>query len=199
VFIYFLILESIYWSTTIIYLNLLGLIGFMLILLLQAIYFFLPAYFANMAPLLFSKVNILARPVNSKYFGTHKTWRGIIGATIVGQIVYLIQYWVYSPKLATFAIINYHHYPVYFGAVLGLGAILGDLVKSYYKRKEGIKEGHSWIPWDQLDFVFGAIIFGFIVYVPHIKIVVALLLVSPVLHVSANYLGYLLKFKKSKF
>ena len=171
----------------------------MLTLLIRTIYFFLPVYFANMAPVLFAKVNILAIPINKKYFGTHKTWRGIIVATIIGQLVYLIQYQIYSPKMAYWSLIDYHHFPLYYGALLGFGAIMGDLIKSYYKRKEGIKEGKSWLPWDQLDFVIGAIVFSFLIYVPTISIVIILLLISPVLHVSANYLGYLMKIKKNKF
>ena len=85
------------------------------------------------------------------------------------------------------------------GALLGLGAILGDLVESYYKRKAGIPSGKSWKPWDQLDFVIGGIIFSFFVFVPPAEVVLVLLIFSPLLHIGANYLGYYLKINKKKW
>ena len=57
-------------------------------LILQAPWFMLPAYFANMAPV-FCKgtLSSLAKPINSKLFGEHKTWRGIIVAVFFAIII----------------------------------------------------------------------------------------------------------------
>ncbi len=34
----------------------------------------------------------------------------------------------------------------------------GDAAKSFVKRRLGIAPGKPWIPWDQVDFVLGALI-----------------------------------------
>ncbi len=171
----------------------------MLTLIIKCIYFFLPAYFANMAPVLFKTVPYLNYPVSKNKFGAHKTWRGLVFATIIGAIVFWLQQVVYNSGFTSLAIIDYSDFSILFGVLLGFGAIMGDLIKSYYKRQANIIPGKSWLPWDQLDFVIGALTFSFLIYVPSAEVVLVLFLVSPLLHIGANYLGYLLKLKKNKF
>jgi CDP-2,3-bis-(O-geranylgeranyl)-sn-glycerol synthase len=168
-------------------------------LILKSLYFFLPVYFANMAPVLFKWIPFASKPIYEKWFGKNKTWRGLIVATIIGTIVFLLQKLVYNMGFTSFALIDYNGFPFLLGALMGLGAILGDLVESYYKRKNDILPGKSWIPWDQLDFVIGGLVLTLFFYVPKINVIVILLLISPLLHVAFSYLGYLLKLKKDKF
>ncbi|MBW2995370.1 CDP-archaeol synthase, partial [Candidatus Woesearchaeota archaeon] len=85
---------------------------------------------------------------------------------------------------------------ILFGFLLGLGAMTGDLVKSFFKRRIGKKPGESWPVFDQLDYVIGALLFGSIVFVPELSIILIILIVTPVLNLLANYLGYILKLKK---
>ncbi len=40
--------------------------------------------------------------------------------------------------------------------MLGMGALAGDAVKSFFKRQIGAKPGNMWPPFDQIDFVVGA-------------------------------------------
>ncbi|MEK6901094.1 MAG: CDP-archaeol synthase [Nanoarchaeota archaeon] len=167
--------------------------------ILKALYFFLPAYIANMAPVLVKKVPFLNRPVHEKRFGSHKTWRGLVAAVLAGGLVFWLQKIAYTMGFRSLAVIDYHDFSVLLGFLLGAGAILGDLVKSYYKRKGGIKPGHSWIPFDQLDFVIGGIIGSFFLYVPPASIVLVLLIVSPVLHALFHYMGYLLKMNEKRW
>jgi len=171
----------------------------MLNLILKSLYFFLPAYIANMAPVLVQKlkiIKILEKPIWEQKLGSHKTWRGLIIAPIVGMFVFWLQKMFVVESLS---LIDYADFSIWFGFLLGLGAILGDAVKSYYKRNAGIKEGKSWIPFDQTDFVFGGIIGGFVLYVPPAEVVLILLLVSPLLHVAANIIGYWLKINEKMF
>lgn len=170
------------------------------LLILQSLYFFLPAYFANMAPELFKWVPAGAKPIHQKKFGDHKTWRGLVVAVVLGTIIFLIQQWLYQFDLFyEISLIDYNGFPFWFGSLLGLGAILGDLIKSYYKRKEGIKPGESWKPWDQLDFVIGGIIGSFFFYVPPASVVAILLIISPLLHITVNHIAYGLRIRKSKW
>lgn len=171
----------------------------MWLLILQALYFFLPAYFANMAPVFVRKVPFLNKPVSEKYFGANKTWRGLFFAVLLGTIVFAIQKYLYYSGYTKLALIDYNGFSIMLGITMSAGAILGDLWKSYYKRKEGIKPGEPWLVWDQMDFVVGGIIGSCVVYVPYIDVILVILIVSPILHFLVNYIGYLLGIRKQKF
>ena len=112
---------------------------------------------------------------------------------------FLLQRWLYLHGFQDWALIDYADFPFWFGFLQGGGVILGDLIKSFYKRRQGIKPGDPWWGWDQLDFVIGCIVLGFWVYVPPAEIVLVLLVLSPILHLLANNIGYLLKIKKNRF
>ncbi len=172
----------------------------MLILLLKSLYYFLPAYAANMAPVLFKFLPLGSKSVNKKLFGKNKTWRGLIVGTIFGTLIFSLQKILYINGFFTeISLIDCGGYGLLFGFLLSFGALCGDLVESYYKRKQGIFPGEKWFPWDQLDFVIGALILSSLVYQVSGEVLLVLVLVSPILHLIVNYLGYLLKFKKNKF
>lgn len=167
---------------------------------LQAMYFFLPAYVANMMPEFFKWLNFLDYPVWEKEFGKNKTWRGIFFAVLGGAMIFLLQKILYQFSFFyKLSIIDYSDFICLLGAFLGLGAILGDLVESYFKRGINIKPGQSWMPWDQLDFVIGGLALGMLIYVPKIQYVLALLVVSPFLHIIVSRIGYWLGIKKTRF
>ena len=153
-----------------------------------------------MAPILLKWIPFLEKPVHKKKFGSHKTWRGLILASLTGILVFWLQIYLFQFSFfQNISLIDYSGFTVLLGFLLGFGAIIGDLVKSYYKRKNNIKPGQSWIPYDQIDFVLGGIIFSFFVYVPTVSVVVILLLISPLLHIAANVIGYLLGINKKMF
>jgi len=178
-----------------------------LILILASFYYFLPAYFANGSPVIFQKINPLKTPVdfNKKFkgkpiFGHHKTWGGLIIAILVGLLTFYIQTLLYQYSFfQKYSLINYPEYSLWLGFLLGFGAIVGDLIKSFFKRRVNKKPGHSWVPFDQLDFVIGAFLFSFIIYIPPAFTILLIIIVSPFLHILANHLGYYLKIKKSKW
>ena len=168
-------------------------------MILESLYFFLPGYIANMAPVLLRRIPFGSKPIHEKSFGSHKTWRGLVVAVLVGGLVFWLQQWLYNAGFQDWALIDYADFPSWFGFLQGAGVILGDLVKSFYKRKQGIKPGHPWWGWDQLDFVIGGVLIGFFVYVPPIQTVLVLLVLSPILHMLANNVGYLLKIRETRF
>ena len=168
-------------------------------MILESLYFFLPAYLTNMAPVLFRGIPWGGKPISAAQFGEHKTWRGLVVAPLVGGLAFLLQRWLYLHGFQDWALIDYADFPFWFGFLQGGGVILGDLIKSFYKRRQGIKPGDPWWGWDQLDFVIGGIVLGFWVYVPPAEIVLVLLVLSPILHLLANNIGYLLKIKKNRF
>ena len=166
------------------------------LLILKALYFFLPAYLANMAPPLLQWIPF-NKPIYEKKFGSHKTWRGLIAASIIGILTFQLQIYLFQFEFFNkISLINYPDFTILLGFLLGFGAIIGDLVKSYYKRKNKIAPGKSWMPYDQIDFVIGGILLSFFVYVPTVSVIVFLLILSPLLHIVTNIIGYWLKINK---
>ncbi len=173
----------------------------MMLTILQALYFFLPAYLANMAPVFAHALKLpLGYPVSTQYFGDHKTVRGIISGVVVALVVVyvqkilLIEGYAFAQELS---LLEYGTISVLlYGFAFGLGALVGDLVKSFFKRRLEREPGSPWVPFDQLDFVLGALIFLYPLYQLEFKYVVVLLLATPALHFSANVLGYLLNLKR---
>lgn len=123
--------------------------------ILETFWLFLPAGVANVVPVLAARYHILstlARPIHEETLGKHKTWRGVILGIIFGSIASSIQYFVYPafPYLTLPAALSA-------GAALGAGALLGDIAKSFFKRRLQIPPGRSWPPFDQIDFIVGAL------------------------------------------
>ncbi len=167
-------------------------------MIIEALYFFLPAYISNMAPVFLRKLN-WHTPISNKLFGHHKTWRGLIGGTLLGGLTFYLQKLAYINGFRDWAIIDYSDFSILLGFLLAFGAMTGDLLESYYKRKNGIKPGEAWPFFDQIDFVIGGLVFGFFVFVPPPAIALTIFVVSPILHILINFVGYLLGIKKNKW
>lgn len=174
----------------------------MIILIIQALYFFLPAYCANMAPVVAHKLRLpFGQPISLKYFGEHKTWRGFIVGFLAALVILYIQklFLIQNSIIATdISILDYKNISMFLYALaFGLGALIGDLVKSFFKRRLNKKPGTPWIPFDQIDFVVGAIIFLYPLYQIDIKILLILLVITPILHLLTNIFGYQLGLKRA--
>lgn len=170
--------------------------------LIQIFWLFLPAGIANMAPVLFKWVPILDYPIDiggkisgKRILGNNKTFRGLIFGILIAMLV------VYLQSLADFeTIINYSAINILLlGFLMGFGVIFGDSVKSFFKRRRGIKSGKSWLVFDQVDWIFGAIIFVNLYVWVGWKVNFISLVLFALLHPVVNYAGYLLKIKKNKW
>lgn len=178
------------------------------LLILQSAYFMLPAYFANASPVLFKNyLKFLAVPVDfgkklggEPVFGNHKTWRGIIVASLTGIVIFYIQQLLYAyGSFRAVSLVDYPQTTLLLGFLLGFGAIFGDLVKSFFKRRLHHTPGSSWIPFDQLDFVAGALLFSLPVYVPSWQAVVAIVIVTFFGDILVRHIGYYLKIVDKKW
>jgi len=165
-------------------------------LLQHSIVFFIPAYIANAMPVIANGFKILpplAKPISKKWFGSSKTYRGfvfgIIGAFIINLIPFFLGIYdsYESEKLTIFFWIT---------LTLAFGALLGDLIKSFFKRRIGIKSGKSWPPFDQIDYVIGALFLSSFIHIQHTDTIITLLIISPLLSLLANIIAYKLKIKK---
>lgn len=135
----------------------------------QIILIYLPAMVANMAPIIAHRTGILLWlniPLNAHLFGANKTIRGFVVGVLAGAITGAIMFY----STAVFPYESFH-YAVLFGAATGCGALIGDAVKSFCKRRVHIASGTTWMPFDQIDFVIGATLVG--IFFVHIPIVVA--------------------------
>jgi CDP-2,3-bis-(O-geranylgeranyl)-sn-glycerol synthase len=119
----------------------------------QLLYLMAPAYLANMTPPFTRFWTGWNRPISERWLGSHKTVVGAVAGVIVAMITALLQArigWRGSS-------VDYGRWPLV-GVLLGVGAMVGDAVKSYFKRRMGMPPGARWVPADQLDFVIGALV-----------------------------------------
>lgn len=168
----------------------------------------LPAALANMMPVFVLRVPFLNIPVDfgktwrgKRIFGDHKTYRGfffgVLGA--IG-VAYLQKVLYVYPSIQAISFIDFStiHFAA-FGFLIGFGALFGDLVKSFFKRRVNIAPGKSWFPWDQLDLLFGALLFVSFVKMPTWQMLVFYFITVPLLHIFFNHLGYWLRIKETKW
>jgi len=160
--------------------------------LVEALWFFLPGFIANQCPGLMAKLNTPLRiPVSERWLGRNKTWDSYcVGAC--GGIATIYFQRLFPAIDRDLALIDYMRDDLAIvGILMGVGAILGDHIKSFFKRQMGIRPGESWWPFDQLDFVAGGLIVvtpyaGWIGWERTVLLAAIMLLVHPV----GNWLGY---------
>ena len=176
------------------------------IFVFKCFYLMLPAYFANMAPVMVKKINLLAFPIdfnrqisNKPILGKNKTFRGLIFGVIFAIIVAYLQFLLYNVGLfRNISFIDYSNWAL-FGFLIGFGALTGDLIKSFFKRRIGLKPGTEFVPFDQTDFVVGALVFIMPIFYLTLKIFIVSLLLSFVLHIIVNHLAFYLKIRNEKW
>lgn len=172
-------------------------------LVINALWLLLPAAFANMAP-------VLAKPLFPRWdtpvdfghvwkekeiFGSHKTYRGFASGIFLGFIVFYFQQLLYQsfPAIRNISLFNYVDVHSVLGAWMGFSALLGDLIKSFFKRRFSIRPGRPWIPFDQIDWIIGALLGICVVYVPTLTLVLVSLAIGVAFHFLIKYIGFLWK------
>jgi len=167
-----------------------------------ALWFILPAYVANAFPVIFG--GGLAIDMGRKFsdgkpiFGSHKTFRGFAAGLIAGVLTSLVQTIALQSKMLSDFVLPFE-FNVLVGSMIALGALVGDLVHSFVKRRLGLVEGSPLPVADQLDFVLGAILFSLPFSLSPLPLftVVLVLVITPPIHLLTNFLAYLLGVKKT--
>ncbi len=175
-------------------------------MILQALYYFLPALIANMTPPLFKKLRLLKYPIDfnktfrgKRMFGKSKTWRGLVLGTFCGMLIFFIQIQLYSIEwFRSISLVNYPQTTFWLGFLLSFGALFGDIVESFFKRQSGRDSSHTWFPFDQIDFIIGALLLSFLIFIPSWEIILMLFVISTLLSLLFHYLGYVLGVNKEK-
>lgn len=189
--------------------------------LLSCFYFFLPAYFTNMTPPLIRRVglfNFLDKPVDfgrkffgQPIFGKNKCWRGVIFGILIGILVVGLQLWLY--RFSFIKEISFFDYSeinpasglggevniLAFGFLISAGAVFGDLLFAFVKRRLKMEPGARFIPFDQTNYVIGAALFLTPFLKINILIWITVFILTLFLHLIFNRTGYLLGLHKNKW
>lgn len=165
-----------------------------------AFYFIFPAYVANAIPVILGggrAIDTGRKLSNGKpIFGSHKTIRGFFAGIIAGTLTSLaenevLQFGALADLMLPF------NFSVWLGFAISCGALLGDLIHSFLKRRIGIAEGSPLPVADQLDFVVGAVLFSFLVSPPPMLTILIIFVITLPAHLLTNFLAYLAGLKKT--
>jgi len=163
--------------------------------LLSAIWIMIPAYVPNPAAVLFgggTPVDLGTKFIDGRrLLGDGKTYRGFVCGVIAGVAAGLaemhLQAWAGWHALPAHTLLSI--------SLLATGALAGDLVKSFIKRRFRKERGEMWIIADQYDLVLGA--FAFLLIFDYewmsayltLPVVLWIILLTPLLHRAANLIG----------
>ncbi|OVE74717.1 hypothetical protein BVX95_01430 [archaeon D22] len=170
--------------------------------ILSILYLLVPAYFANMIPVIAKKIDFLNYPLDfgkkingKRILGTNKTFRGLFFGTLAGGLVFYIQKIAHIEGFRAFSYIEYTEFGVWFGFLIGFVTIVGDALESFVKRQLDKKPGKPWVPWDQLDFVIANfIVLSFIIDFSLVSIILTSIVVT-LGDMVVQYSGYKLGMK----
>jgi CDP-2,3-bis-(O-geranylgeranyl)-sn-glycerol synthase len=160
-------------------------------LIIEALKFIFPAYCANAIPVItgggypidFGKKFFDGKPI----LGKNKTFQGFFSGLIIGTAVGLVE-------SAFFPV-----YPIFFGLLLSLGALFGDLAGAFVKRRLGLAPGELLPVIDQIDFIIGAILFSFPLSLQILswELIILVLIITPPMHLLTNFAAYKLGLKNN--
>ncbi len=154
----------------------------------------LPAMTANGAPVVASKFFGKGTPIDGgKYWrdgrrilGDGKTWEGFAAGVLAGALTGLLLGLLLGGVVERFSL----------GVLASVGAMVGDIVGSFVKRRLGLERGARAPLLDQLDFYVCTLLFLYFGGL-RFELAPALLLgiIIIVLHMSTNYIAYILGMK----
>jgi CDP-2,3-bis-(O-geranylgeranyl)-sn-glycerol synthase len=153
---------------------------------ISAFVFFLPAYVANTSAGFFGGGRPLdfGRTLRDKrrIFGDGKTIKGT-AAGVVSGLIFMVGKNIYLSR-SIFVEQN-------LAFLMAFGAMAGDLVGSFIKRRIGIESGESAPLLDQLDFALGALLLASLLTIISTETIIILLIITPIGHLGVNMIGFL--------
>jgi CDP-2,3-bis-(O-geranylgeranyl)-sn-glycerol synthase len=167
-----------------------------------AFWFVLPAYVANASPVVFGG----GRPIDGgrkffdgrPIFGPGKTIRGfcagVAAGIAAGVVLYLLHPLALDGKEPVPGLKSFSSY-LLSSSLLSVGALTGDLVGSFIKRRIGLARGDPAFLLDQLGFLVFALLFTYPFFHLSSTMAIFLLIVTPGLHLGTNVLAYKLGLK----
>ena len=143
-------------------------------IILQALWLILPAYIANASAVLvgggtpvdFGKI---WKKDKRRILGDGKTWRGLFAGAFIGMTsgfgLSVVAKYAANSDFSFLGLNDFEGFPLMIPIVFSLcfGALFGDMIESFFKRRMGKDRGDDWIIFDQLDFILGALFLCFVV------------------------------------
>ena len=173
--------------------------------LVEALWLVIPAYAANgLTPLMGLKKNL--HPIDggrmlgkSRLLGEGKTWEGLVFGVVLAVIIAVVEMLAYPYLPWELSDIPLMIVPMspFLGLALGLGAMLGDTAGSFVKRRINKVRGSPVPLLDQLDFLLGAFLLAALVVPVRLEWVLRMAVITPVIHLTANLIGFRLGVKKT--
>lgn len=191
-------------------------------IIVQALWLVLPAYIANASALLIGGGTPIDFGKNwrdgKRLLGDGKTWRGLIAGAFVGMIggfgLSVVAKFGVSIDFPI-ELNDFTGFPLMIPIIgsICFGALFGDIIKSFFKRRVGIERGKDWIPFDQIDFILGVLLFSFLMsgllQITGLTkgnwffdsftwlIILILLIITPFFHLFANYVNKKIRSKST--
>jgi CDP-2,3-bis-(O-geranylgeranyl)-sn-glycerol synthase len=162
--------------------------------LTQLVYLMAPAFVADMAPPFVRYWPWWNRPISERWLGSHKTVVGFVFGVLAAVLTTFAQ-----SRIAWSGALGSYEDWLLLGALFGVGAMAGDSVKSFFKRRLRIAPGKPWIPADQLDYVVGALALVWSRFDLSWTDVATIALVSFTGHFVVTRIGYWLGVRDVKF
>lgn len=168
--------------------------------LLEALIFVFPAYVANATPVVAVKIIGKSTPLdrglrawdNRRILGEGKTIEGLISGVAMGSLLGLIPY----PLSNVFR-------SILEPLILSIGAMIGDILGSFTKRRIGLERGRPFPVIDQIGFILSSLFFSSMIYgLPRwarLDVFIILLIITFFLHLATNYVAFLLHLKDKPY
>ena len=155
--------------------------------------YIIPMYLANATPIVIhgkKPLDFGLKLKGKRILGDGKTIVGTIAGIVCGTIAGILLGLAFPSVLILI--------PNYFllTFLLAVGAILGDAIESFIKRRLGFSQGDAWFIFDQLDFILGGLILACLIRIPEIELVVIILFITIIMHVISNVCAHKVGLKK---
>lgn len=178
----------------------------MFLIIIKALYFFLPSYVANAVPVFISKYDLMkfldvrldfGKRLNGEdLIGRTKSYRGVVGGIIAGVCFAVLQFFLSFIEGLRFLYIFPYSFvdALVIGFLLSFGEGVGDALKSFFKRRFKVKSSKPVFLLDQSSFLCGLLLVLFYVQIDFVYILV-ILIFSPLIPIIANVVAYKLHLK----
>jgi len=193
------------------------------LIIIQALWLVLPAYIANASALLVGGGTPVDFRKNWKdgrrILGDGKTWWGLFSGAFLGITAgfafSIVAIYVNKSEFSFLGISDFGRYPLMIPIIASIcfGALLGDIIESFFKRRVGKKRGEDWIPFDQIDLIAGVLFLSFIIagllqitgitsynwFFENFTIwhILVLLVLTPFFHLFSNYVNKKIRARKT--
>ena len=181
--------------------------------ILSSIYFFFPAGVANAFPPLANTFNILNglnKPIDGgkqingmAILGSHKTWRGLVSEIVICTLLVQLMFFLHTYyNFSFYQTIGFNYQAInswLFGILMSMGIVFGDISFAFLKRRLRLRPGVAFVPFDQTNYVIGAFIFLQPLVRLSLEFWATLFILTFLLHILSNRIGYNLGLHKAKW